>query len=114
MSERSSDAAERFAAIARALAGRDGVQVGQGARKGFGSSALQVEGKIFALVSSRDELVLKLPRARVDELVASGAGHRFDPGHGRIMKEWLALDPRAEPDWLALGREARDYVARGR
>jgi hypothetical protein len=33
---------------------------------------------------------VKLPRERVDELVEAGAGHRFDPGHGRLMKEWVA------------------------
>jgi hypothetical protein len=35
----------------------------------FGESALKVDGKIFAMLS-RGELVVKLPRERVDELVA--------------------------------------------
>jgi hypothetical protein len=58
--------------------------------------------------------VLKLPKARVEELVATGAGHRLDPRHGRVMKEWLALDPSADADPIALAAEARDYVARGK
>jgi hypothetical protein len=35
--------------------------------KGFGSSALKVEGRIFAMLTSRSEFVVKLPRERVDE-----------------------------------------------
>jgi hypothetical protein len=31
---------------------------------------------------------------RVDVLVSSGKGKYFDPGHGRLMKEWLAVDHR--------------------
>ena len=52
----------------------------------MGSEGLKTGGKFFAMVS-KDELVVKLPCERVDELVEAGAGHRFDPGHGRLMKE---------------------------
>lgn len=31
--------------------------------------------------------VVKLPRNRVDALVAGGAAERFDAGHGRKVKE---------------------------
>jgi hypothetical protein len=31
----------------------------------------------------KEELVVKLPRPRVDELVAAGRGARFEPGLGR-------------------------------
>jgi hypothetical protein len=37
----------------------------------FGSSALKVHGKIFAMVSSAGQFVVKLPEARVDQLVAT-------------------------------------------
>lgn len=76
----------------------------------FGASALKVHGKIFALLA-RDRLVVKLPRNRVDALVASGDGGRFDPGHGRAMREWLALAPSSEQEWLLLAREAMRFVA---
>lgn len=101
----------RFAALAEKFSGEPGVDFGQGTKKGFGASALKVNGKIFAMVSSADEFVVKLPRARVEELEASGIGHRFDPGHGRLMKEWLAVRANAASHWPGLAREALHFVA---
>ena len=75
----------------------------------MGSDGLKTGGKFFAMVS-KGELVVKLPRERVDELVAAGAGHRFDPGHGRLMKEWVALRPADEPACAAYMTEARSFV----
>ena len=62
------------------------------------------------MLSSRGEFVVKLPRSRVDELVAKGEGERYDPGHGRIMRQWLALRPESSLDWTSLAQEARDFV----
>jgi hypothetical protein len=76
---------------------------------GFGRSALRCRGKIFAMLV-RGRLVLKLPRARVDELVAAGHGVRFDANKGTPMKEWLSLDPEAPLPWLPLAREALDFA----
>ena len=53
------------------------------------------------MVSSRGAFVLKLPRERVASLVAAGQGQAFDPGHGRVMKEWVRVDRRARPRRLA-------------
>jgi len=102
-------AEQRYATVVAALRGGPGVT--QGASKGFGASALKVNDKIFAMLSSKGQFVVKLPRPRVDGLLASGSGERFDPGHGRIMKEWLALEPDSGEDWLALAREAKEFVA---
>src|SRR5689334_12693011 len=73
-------------------------------RRRFGSNGLKVNGKIFAMLA-QSTVVVKLPKERVDALVAAGAGEHYDPGHGRRMKEWIALhgDTRR---WLALAREA--------
>ena len=76
----------------------------------FGSSALKIHGKIFAMIAG-GRLVVKLPRQRVDALVAAGEGERFDPKkNGRPMKEWLALAPASTMDWLPLAHEARAFV----
>jgi hypothetical protein len=64
---------------------------------------------VFAIVGSRGNLVVKLPKERVDVLVASGQGENFDPGHGRLMREWVAV-LSTEASWLDLVREANDFV----
>jgi len=92
---------ERYAALGNELLGDQPIEPG----KGFGASALKVNGKIFAMLV-KEQLVVKLPRQRVHTLVAADTGGRFDPGHGRLMKEWLTIDPAAEPEWLPLAREA--------
>jgi hypothetical protein len=76
---------------------------------------LQVEThyhhKIFAMLV-KGKLVVKLPKHRVDALIASGDGERFDPLHDdRLMKEWVTVAPTSEAKWLPLAREALEFVA---
>jgi hypothetical protein len=78
---------------------------------GFGSSALRIQNKIFAMLV-RGRLVVKLPKSRVDELVAAGDGDRFDANKGKPMKEWLALDPASELSWSAVAHEALEFIGR--
>jgi TfoX/Sxy family transcriptional regulator of competence genes len=77
----------------------------------FGSAGSRTHGKTFAmLVNGR--LVVKLPRGRVEELLAAGAGDRFDPGHGRLMREWVSLAEAADPTACRkLMAEALAFVA---
>lgn len=103
---------ERFAVVAEALVGKPGVAIGSratGAKKGFGSSALTIDDKIFAMLF-KERLVVKLPRKRVEALIELGAGERFDPGHGRLMKEWLAVNPQSDDEWLRLATEGMEFV----
>jgi hypothetical protein len=79
--------------------------------KGWGSGnlALKVNGKIFAMLV-KGKLVAKLPKARVDELVSTGAGDRFGPrGDDRLMKEWLVVGI-GRGNWIALAAEAHGFV----
>jgi len=105
---------KRFADIVASLRGKPGVTAPSseagGGRKSFGSSGLKINNKVFAMVSSKGEFVVKLPRERVEALVASGDATRFDPGHGRLMKEWLVVSPSSKLDWLSLAREALAFV----
>ena len=79
-----------------------------GSRK-FGSNGLKVDGKLFALFT-HGTLVVKLPKDRVAELVASKVGKPFDPGHGRLMKEWLTVtSPKAS--WIRVAKEAHAFVS---
>jgi TfoX/Sxy family transcriptional regulator of competence genes len=77
--------------------------------KMFGSPGLKVTNKVFAMLV-KGKLVVKLPRARVESLIASGQGEYFDPGHGRLMKEWVAIKPSRRDEWLSLIDEAKAFV----
>jgi TfoX/Sxy family transcriptional regulator of competence genes len=100
---------QRYESVVRSLvAGARSVQVGEG--RGFGSTGqLKVDGKIFAMLV-KGRLVVKLPRDQVDGLVDSGDGERFDAGKGKPMREWFALSPTSNKRWLALAREAMEFV----
>jgi hypothetical protein len=107
---------ERFAAVVEALASdprfTEIVEAFTAAKRQpgrkFGSNGLKVNGKIFAM-SVRGALVVKLSKERVAQLVDSGAGDYFDRGQGTPMKQWVVI-AGAKPSWLALVKEAHDYV----
>jgi TfoX/Sxy family transcriptional regulator of competence genes len=96
-----------FAPIARAFENDRDVTLG----KMFGSVGLEVNGKIFAMVV-KGRFVAKLPKSRVDEIVDAGRGEHFDPGHGKLMKEWVSV-PSGKASWLELAREAHRFVKGG-
>jgi hypothetical protein len=98
----------RYEELVDALVGIPGVTPPRGGG-GFGRTALRCERKIFVMWV-RGQLVLKLPADRVDELIADGAGVRFDANKGTPMQEWLSLDPDSGLAWLPLAREALDFA----
>jgi len=105
-------AEERFATIVAECLGVPGVTPPSGT--GFGASGLKMHGRIFAMLSSTGQFVVKLPAQRVDALIDAGEGERFDPGHGRRMKEWVVIRPDAAEGWPSLAREAMAFVAASR
>lgn len=101
---------DHFAELAGAFAGRPGVAMpDESGRRGFGSSALKVNGSIFAMLTS-GRLVVKLPRDRVDALIADGTGGPFDAGKGKPMKEWLQVLSDDDQTWVTLTEEAFTFV----
>jgi len=98
-----------FLELAKSFAGDDKVTFGEG--KGFGANALKVKGKIFAMISSKNQLVVKLPTSRVNQLVKEQRGDYFDPGHGRKMKQWLEYRGASEM-WFDIVHEARNFVGK--
>ncbi len=102
------DATELFDAVARSVEHDPAVETA----RGFGSSALKVGGKIFAMLV-QGGLVVKLPRGRVEALIAEEVGRPFEAGTGRVMREWVAVPPTDADDWIRLAEEAREFVARG-
>ncbi len=110
MGDRDAELRVRAEAAFKAVLARHGA-AGQAPRgRGFGSGALKVEGKIFASLASGDRLLLKLPAARVDALVAEGTGERFSTG-GRPKREWVTIAPAHAERWVPLSDEARAFAA---
>ncbi len=104
-----------FAAIVAELGDRPGVTPPQpqtAAGRSFGSDALRVHARIFAMMSD-GRLILKLPARRVAELIGAGEGQPFDAGKGRPMKEWVAIGTDRQDRWLPLATEALVFVGGG-
>lgn len=103
-----------FAKIVAELGSKAGVtppSADSGPRSKFGSRGLKLNGRIFAMLSPEKRLIVKLPRLRVEALVASGDGVHYDPRHdGRLMKEWLVLKPSSKIKWLDLATEAMMFA----
>ena len=98
-----------FAAVAAAFAKDRRVTLERG--WGADNVVLKLEGKIFVMFA-RGDLVAKLPKSRVDELVGAGQGIRFDPRRdGRLMKEWLVVSS-SDPNWVEWAREAHEFVTK--
>lgn len=102
---------EQFEGVVDHFAGRPGIGLpGESGHRGFGSSALKVHGSIFAMLV-RGQLVVKLPRDRVEALSAAGTGVPFDANKGRPMKEWLAVEGGDGETWVSLAGEAHAFVS---
>jgi TfoX/Sxy family transcriptional regulator of competence genes len=82
-------------------------------RRMMGGHGLHVGGKCFVM-EYKGAFVAKLPRERVDALVAEGAAVRFDSGSGRQMKEWAAVPAGRSALWAGLADEAFRFVGAGR
>ena len=80
--------------------------------KMFGASGLKIGRKMFAM-SVKGKLIIKLPKERVDILIASKQGkhfyHLFDKS--RLMKEWVSIGHKHKSKWFKLVQEAKDFVA---
>lgn len=94
-----------FATVRAKLSRETGVTTG----RMFGSDGLKVRKQVFAM-EVKGKLVVKISAPRAAELRDAGAAEAFDPGHGRPMKQWVAVDPSAKVDWLVLAREALAFV----
>lgn len=76
--------------------------------KMFGSEGLRTGRKFFA-IWWHEQLVVKLPADRLQELVAAGQAELFEPMEGRPMNGWALL--RESVEWDPVVAEARDHVS---
>lgn len=74
---------------------------------------LRVDGEFFAAPEHRSgDLIVKLPEAQVEELIAAGHGVEFAPA-GKVFREWVRV-PERDPDlWEKLLIDARSFGAGG-
>jgi hypothetical protein len=98
-----------FESLCDEYAGVSGVTVPTGG-SGFGSNAIKINKSIFAMLVN-DRLIVKLPAARVSQLIADGLGVPFDAGKGKPMKEWVGLRV-GEDASRELVAEAMGFVGR--
>ncbi len=77
------------------------------------SRCLRVGKEFLALVDYKGSgLVVKLPKARVAELIAEGQGRAFAPA-GRVFKEWLSVPKPDRRRWRSLLKEGVAFVSGG-
>ena len=83
--------------------------VARGTMMGF--PCLRVADAFFASCDPRSgDLIVKLPRERVQELIGAGIGKPFAPA-GRTFREWVVIDDRDEIRRAELIDEACAFVA---
>ena len=101
---------DRFDALVAELSTVEDVSAAAGGRRS-GVPALRRHGRIVAMLSA-GRLVVKLPPARVDGLVAAGLGTRFEAPTGTPMRGWFVLAAEADVPWPALAKEAVEHARR--
>ena len=78
----------------------------------MGGRCARVAGEFLALVDYKNSgLVVKLPRTRVEALIAEGVGQPFAPA-GKVFKEWVSIPQRNRRRWRALLLEGVAFVDR--
>ena len=87
----------------------DGPRVEEGTI--MGGRCARVAGQFLGLVDFKGSgVVVKLPKARVQELIDEGVGQPFAPA-GKVFKEWVSIPQRDRRRWRALLREGVAFVA---
>lgn len=101
------DASELFWDLAAELMGAD-ERIVEGTI--MSSRCLRVGKEFLAMPHHKTEgLVVKLPAARVSEIIEAGEGESFAPA-GKVFKEWLAVTELDEDRWRSLLEEGIAFV----
>jgi hypothetical protein len=77
----------------------------------MGLPCLRIRTKFFAAYDrANGDVLVKLPTARVDQLIADGSGGAVAPA-GRRFREWVAIPADDFQQWPSFLAEARAFVA---
>lgn len=79
---------------------------------GRGAQGIKLGGKMFVMFH-KGQLLVKLPPARVAEVIASGDGLPHDPGTGKPMKTRVLIPDTKKSLWIAYCEESRQHEAGG-
>jgi hypothetical protein len=71
--------------------------------------SLKTRKKMFAMFQ-KGNYIVKLPKERVEELINSEKGLPYDPGNGRIMKEWVIIPEEYTDEWIVYALEAKKFA----
>lgn len=71
--------------------------------------ALKTSKKMFAMYN-KGNFIVKLSKERVKELIISGEGLPYDPGNGKIMKEWVIIHEKYINRWIEYASEAKKFA----
>lgn len=106
MTNTSTPGEARFWDLAEPLLARPGIE----RSTMMGLPCLRTDGAFFASCDrATGDLLVKLPAARVDELVDVGRARSFAPA-GRRFREWSAVPPERSRSWKRLLDEAVAFV----
>ncbi|MGH3465117.1 MAG: hypothetical protein ACRDP9_26920 [Kribbellaceae bacterium] len=79
----------------------------------MGYPCVRLAGRFLASYDEKTSaLVVKLPRARVLELIDNGDGEPFAPA-GRRFREWVSIPAVDRTLWQSLLTEAVDFARKG-
>ena len=77
----------------------------------MGGPCVRAEGEFVAMPHHKGPgFVVKLPKARVNDLIDEGVGQPFAPA-GKVFSEWVLVEGHDEAQWEALIRESVAFVA---
>lgn len=100
------DVLDAFWGAAEGALARENVETGTM----MGFPCLRLSGRFFASCEPRTgDLIVKLPAARVQELLAAGDALAFAP-NGRTFREWALIPERDAERWARLIDEALDFA----
>lgn len=69
----------------------------------------RTNGFVATIERATGNVVMKLSKARVAEMVAAGTGLSFAPA-GKIFREWVAVPDIDEDTWVTLLEESIHFV----